>query len=115
MKENLISRYKRKLQVSSILSNEVVYERETSAELKGLCTDLDGTIYVFTDHDVFKVSPQNEDRDVWKLFLHSAKEGEARDFEKALQLCKDPVAKEEVRRAQADFYFTRGDYIKAAE
>ena len=52
---------------------------------------------------------------MWKLFLHRAKEGDARDFEKALALCKEPVAREEVRRAQADFHFTRGNYLEAAE
>lgn len=47
--------------------------------------------------------------------MQSAKEGEPRDFEKALQLCKDNVAREEIRRAQADYYFHKGEYMRAAE
>ena len=50
-----------------------------------------------------------------KLFLQSAKDGEPRDFDKALRLCKDNVAREEVRRAQADYYFHKEDYIRAAQ
>lgn len=43
------------------------------------------------------------------------KEGEPRDFEKALELCKDSGAREEIRRAQADYYFHKNDYLRAAE
>ena len=47
--------------------------------------------------------------------MQSAKDGEPRDFDKALRLCKDNVAREEVRRAQADYYFHKEDYIRAAQ
>ena len=121
-----MDRYKRKIQITNILSDEVVYERESSSEIKGLCPDLNGHIFVYTDRDVFEVHPlprsphsqvipQNEDRDVWKLFLRRAKEGDPSDFERAFALCKEPAAREEVRRAQADFHFYRGDYVQAAE
>ena len=49
------TRYKRKLQVSSLLSDEIVYERETSSEIKGLCPDLNGNIFIYTDREVFEV------------------------------------------------------------
>jgi len=52
----LMIRYKHKLQISSLLSDEVVYERETSSEIKGLYPDVNGNIFLYTEHDIFQVS-----------------------------------------------------------
>lgn len=62
-----------------------------------------------------QIRAQEEDKDAWKLFLQSAKDGDPRDFEKALRLCKTDAAREEVRRAQGDYYFHEGNYQLAAE
>lgn len=62
-----------------------------------------------------QIKTQNEDKEAWKLFLQSAKDGEPRDFEKALSLCKTDAAREEVHRAQGEYYFHEGNYSLAAE
>lgn len=113
---HLLSLFPRKLTVRNILSDSVVYERESAVELRGMCPDpLTGFVWVFSDRELFVIEPHDEDRDAWKLFLQSARDGEPGDFEKALGLCKDDCAREEVRRAQADFYFRKRDFARAAE
>ena len=53
---HLLSLYPRKLTVRNILSDSVVYERESAAELRGMCPDpLTGFVWVFSDKELFVV------------------------------------------------------------
>ena len=118
------NRFHKKLQVRNLLTGSVVYERESGTELRGLCEDTkSGLIWVFGDHELYVVNIQSifvilRFELKMKIVMYgnySAKEGEPRDFEKALELCKDSGAREEIRRAQADYYFHKNDYLRAAE
>ena len=53
---HLLSLYPRKLTVRNILSDSVVYERDSAAELRGMCPDpLTGFVWVFSDKELFVV------------------------------------------------------------
>ena len=53
---HLLSLFPRKLTVRNILSDSVVYERESAAELRGMCPDpLTGFVWVFSDKELFVV------------------------------------------------------------
>ena len=53
---HLLSLFPRKLTVRNILSDSVVYERESAVELRGMCPDpLTGFVWVFSDRELFVV------------------------------------------------------------
>lgn len=53
---HLLSLYPKKLVVRNILSNSVVYERDSAVELRGMCPDpITGYVWVFSDKDLFVV------------------------------------------------------------
>ena len=53
---HLLSLFPRKLTVRNILSDSVVYERESAAELRGMCPDpLTGFVWVFSEKELFVV------------------------------------------------------------
>ena len=53
---HLLSLYGKKLVVHNLLSHNVVYERESGAELRGLCPDpLTGYIWVYGEKELFVV------------------------------------------------------------
>ena len=99
-----------------MVSNKVVYERQSKEELKGLYADpITGNIWIYSEKELYVIHVKDEDKDIWKLFLQFGKEGKPQYFEKALQLCKTEEAREEVYRAQGNYYFSEKNYRMAAE
>jgi hypothetical protein len=86
----------------------------------GLTKDLStGEIYVYTDTSVFKVLVEDEERDVWRLYLEQALDPTASReeyFDIAFRLCKhDAKTRDIVLTAKADFYVKDGRYNEAAD
>eukprot|EP00026_Physarum_polycephalum_P001709 Phypoly_transcript_01711.p1 GENE.Phypoly_transcript_01711~~Phypoly_transcript_01711.p1 ORF type:complete len:601 (+),score=99.91 Phypoly_transcript_01711:237-1805(+) len=107
--------YEDELQAICKLNSQVVFRYEFNprvVRLKGLAHDhIKGTIWIYGEQIVYEISVNNEDRNVWELYLQKEQ------FEMALQYCKEPNArdkKEKVWTAQAEHYFAQHKYDLAA-
>lgn len=67
------------------------------------------TYWVFTDQSLFELVVGNEDRDVWKVYLQQAQ------FEVALRYAKTARQRDQVLSAQANNFFSNGQYFQAAQ
>ena len=52
---------------------------------------------------------------MWKLYLQSAKAGHPADFARAYEVAREEDSREEVRRSEAEYWESRGEFEKAAE
>lgn len=49
-------RYQKKLSIRNLLSNAIVYERESTQDLRGLCPDpVTGLIWAYSEKDLYVV------------------------------------------------------------
>mgnify|MGYP007033317102 CR=1 FL=1 len=51
---------------------------------------------------------------MWKLYLQSAKAGNPADFTRAYEVAREEDSREEVRRSEAEYWESRGEFEKAA-
>lgn len=107
--------YEDRLQAICKLNAKVIFEHEFNprlVRLRGIAHDqTKATIWIYGEQVVYELAVQNEERDVWQLYL------EKELFEMALMYCKEPNArekKEKVWTAQAEYYFKQGKYDLAA-
>ncbi|KAF7306795.1 Vacuolar protein sorting protein [Mycena indigotica] len=78
--------------------------------VKGLAADpVRKTFWVFTDQSLFELVADNEDRDVWKIYLQQGK------FDVALRYAKTASQRDHVLSAQASAFFKEGRYFQAAQ
>ena len=71
--------------------------------------DIKKTFWVYTTLAMYELTINNEERDVWKLYL------EKKRYNAALRYCKDPAQKDKVYTAQAKDYFGQRRYKMSAE
>lgn len=71
--------------------------------------DIKKTFWVYTTLAMYELTINNEERDVWKLYL------EKKRYNSALRYCKDPAQKDKVFTAQAKDYFGQRRYKMSAE
>ncbi|KAL4980212.1 Pep3/Vps18/deep orange family-domain-containing protein [Aspergillus desertorum] len=94
------------------MNDETVFDQEVlepGQAALGLVTDtMKGTYWLFTSKDIFEICVQDEDRDVWKIFLQKQK------FEEALQYAHTSSQKDAVSTASGDFLASKGRYLEAA-
>ncbi|KAK7023232.1 Pep3/Vps18/deep orange family-domain-containing protein [Favolaschia claudopus] len=77
---------------------------------KGLAADpVRKTYWVYTDQSLFELVVDNEDRDVWKIYLQKGQ------FDVALRYAKTASQRDHVLSAQANAYFDEGRYFQAAQ
>ncbi|KAJ5573658.1 uncharacterized protein N7459_008085 [Penicillium hispanicum] len=95
------------------LSEEIVYEQavlEPRQSALGLLTDLtQNTYWLFTSQEIFEVVANDEDRDVWKVFLKEQK------FDEALQYSQNPAQRDAILTASGDFFVEEGHFLEAAK
>lgn len=73
-------------------------------------------LYLMSDRGMCLVEITDEEKGAWKLYLKRALDtGRERDFSKAVDCCASKVDRDVVRTAQADWNFSQGRYIAAAE
>ncbi|OQR96192.1 vacuolar protein sorting-associated protein 18 [Thraustotheca clavata] len=80
------------------------------------------TYWIHSERRIIEVIIRDEDRHIWNLYLAKAvnqmyaksTEDLDRDFNRALGACNDMVQRQKVWTAQADAYFDREDYDRAA-
>lgn len=71
--------------------------------------DIKKTFWIYTTYNMYELTINNEERDVWKLYL------EKKRYNSALRYCKDPGQKDKVFIAQAKDYFGQRRYKMSAE
>ncbi|KAJ5182725.1 hypothetical protein N7492_000341 [Penicillium capsulatum] len=95
------------------LSGEIVHDQavlEPRQSALGLLTDLmQNTYWLFTSHEIFEVVANDEDRDVWKVFL-----GE-RKFDEALRYARGHAQRDTVLTASGDTLAQEGRFLDAAK
>ncbi|DAZ97990.1 TPA: hypothetical protein N0F65_005148 [Lagenidium giganteum] len=117
---HVIVLFHKHLQVISKLSNAIVLEETFDSRVgnvHGLSYDPTfNTVWVHSDRRILEVVIADEDRNVWKLFLNKAiaGNGDDRDFEQALAVCRNGWERQHVMTAQADKLFDKEEYDRAA-
>lgn len=90
-----------------IVFDQVVLEPgETAIAL--LADRKKNTYWVFTTQEIFEIVATDEDRDVWKVMLKSAR------FNLASQYAKTPAQKDAVATASGDSLIGKGQFLEAA-
>lgn len=95
------------------LSDEIIYEQavlEPGQSTLGLLTDsMQHTYWLFTSQEIFEIVAEDEDRDVWKVFLQKQM------FDQALEYARGSAQKDAVATASGDFLASKGRYLEAAK
>ncbi|PWY70236.1 hypothetical protein BO70DRAFT_365547 [Aspergillus heteromorphus CBS 117.55] len=95
------------------MNDEIVYDEavlEPGQSALGLLTDaMQHTYWLFTSQEIFEIAVEEEDRDVWKVFLQKQM------FDEALQYARTSAQKDAVSTASGDFLASRGRYQEAAK
>ena len=99
-----------RLVIKHKLNERNVYELDLPVSefgrLLGLVRDpASNTVWLFSTKAVRQIVIQEEDRDVWLLYLNKAKAGDVREFDTALRFCKNRYVVKKRRRAQK-YYVT---------
>lgn len=112
--------FARHIQVVSKLSGVVVMEEALDSRVGNVhdiaVDDTFNTVWIHSSRRILEVVIADEDRGVWKLFLSKAVmgNGDDRDFEQALAVCRNGWERQRVLTAQADKLFDKGKFDRAA-
>ncbi|KAI9374913.1 Pep3/Vps18/deep orange family-domain-containing protein [Aspergillus egyptiacus] len=94
------------------LNDEIVFDQEVlepGQGALGLVTDaVMKTYWLFTSQEIYEVCAEEEDRDLWKIFLQKQL------FERAFQYARTSSQKDAVATASGDFLANKGRYLEAA-
>ncbi|KAI7860888.1 Pep3/Vps18/deep orange family-domain-containing protein [Circinella umbellata] len=106
--------YKDRIRAVCQLNDQIVYEEmiptSQDEEVVGMVVDdIKRTFWIYTTFSIYELSVENEERDVWKLYLEKSQ------YDMALQYCKDPAQKDKVYTAQAKDYFSQRRYQMSAK
>ncbi|KAF9890945.1 hypothetical protein FE257_005202 [Aspergillus nanangensis] len=95
------------------MSEEIVYNQpvlEPGQSTLGLLADsMQNTYWLFTSQEIFEIAIEDEDRDIWKVFL------QRRLFDQALQHAHTSAQKDAVATASGDHLASEGRYLDAAK
>ena len=100
-----------RLVIKHKLNERNVYELDLPVSefgrLLGLVRDpASNTVWLFSTKAVRQIVIQEEDRDVWLLYLNKAKAGDVREFDTALRFCKNRYVVKKKRRMTQKYYVT---------
>ncbi|KAG1047354.1 hypothetical protein G6F46_009640 [Rhizopus delemar] len=106
--------YKNRVRAICQLNDQIVYEEMIpighGERVVGMTVDdIKKTFWIYTTLAMYELTINNEERDVWKLYL------EKKRYNSALRYCKDPAQKDKVFTAQARDYFGQRRYKMSAE
>ena len=94
------------------LDDRVVFDQmvlEPDQKALGLFADQQkNTFWLFTTQEIFEITVDDEDRDVWKVMLKTE------HFDAALRYAKGPAQKDAVATASGDYLVTKGSFLEAA-
>lgn len=102
-----------KVVAANRLNEEIVYEQtvlEPGQSALGLLTDsMQNTFWLFTAQEIYEIAVQDEDRDLWKVFL------QRQMFDEALKYARGSWQKDAVATASGDSLASCGRYLEAAK
>ncbi|ORX53539.1 hypothetical protein DM01DRAFT_1046133 [Hesseltinella vesiculosa] len=106
--------YKDRVRAICQLNDQVVYEEiiplnHGEQVIDMAVDDIKKTFWVYTSQSIYELVINNEERDVWKMYLEKSQ------YNMALQYCKDPAQKDKVYTAQAKDYFEQKRYQMSAQ
>jgi hypothetical protein len=67
------------------------------------------TFWIYTSLYIYELCIQNEERDVWRIYL------DKKQYNSALRYCKDPSQKDKVFKTQAKDYFHQKRFKMSAQ
>ncbi|KAE8385629.1 Pep3/Vps18/deep orange family-domain-containing protein [Aspergillus alliaceus] len=95
------------------MSEEIVYDHavlEPGQSTLGLLADsTQNTYWLFTSQEIFEIAVEDEDRDIWKVFLQKQM------FDEALHYARSSAQKDVISTASGDFLASKGRYLEAAK
>ncbi|OGM44423.1 vacuolar protein sorting protein DigA [Aspergillus bombycis] len=95
------------------MNEEIVYDQavlEPAQSTLGLLADsTQHTYWLFTNQEIFEIAVEDEDRDIWKVFLQKQM------FDEALHYARSSTQKDVVSTASGDFLASKGRYQEAAK
>lgn len=105
-----------KVKVVNRISEQIIEELQfdqtsdsISRGIIGLCSDATaGVFYAYDQNSIFQVSVNDEDRDMWKVYL------DMKEYAAALANCRDPLQRDQVYLVQAEAAFATKDFHRAA-
>ncbi|KAJ2643398.1 tethering complex subunit [Coemansia sp. RSA 1694] len=112
---HILLQYSDRVCALNMLSSKLAFEQSlspglTGEQLQGLVVDESKrTCWLFSPANIYELVVTDEDRDVWEIYL------QRRQFDSALQRCYNDAQRDVVLRAQAEHYFSAGDYARSAE
>ena len=90
-----------------VILDQVVLEPGQKA--LGLYSDRQkNTFWLFTTSEIYEITVNDEDRDVWKVML------DTEHFDQALRYARGPAQKDAVATASGDYLITKGSFMDAA-
>lgn len=94
------------------LNGEIVYDQavlEPGESSLGLIADQKkNTYWLFTGQEIYEIDSNDEDRDVWKIFLKE------QQFDSALRYARGVAQRDAVATASGDHLASKGQYLDAA-
>lgn len=97
---------------------EKVFDKKVEGTPKGLCYDeSNGEVYLYTNTSVTRINMEDEEKDVWKLFLSRAidsRTSKPHYFSMAKSLTKDASQLDIVNTERANYLFNQGKFMEAA-
>ncbi|KAI8987094.1 Pep3/Vps18/deep orange family-domain-containing protein [Pilobolus umbonatus] len=96
------------------LNEKIMYEESISLNENEIIhqitvDNVQRTYWIYTSYAMYELVIKDEERDVWKLYLHK------KDYTRALQYCKLPEQKTTVYTAQAGEDFNQRRYMESAK
>ncbi|KAF7724526.1 hypothetical protein EC973_000903 [Apophysomyces ossiformis] len=106
--------YRNRIQAICQLNDKIVYEEivplNRNEVIQGLAVDdTRKTYWIYTNSCIYELLVQNEDRDVWKLYLLR------KQYDTALRYCRELAQKDKVFTAQARDCFQQRRYQMSAK
>lgn len=105
-----------KVKVVNRISEQIVEELQfdltsdsNSTGIIGLCSDASaGLFYAYDQNSLYQVSVNDEERDMWKVYL------DMKEYAAALAHCRDQLQRDRVHLVQAEAAFNSKDFLRAA-
>ncbi|VDN58163.1 unnamed protein product [Dracunculus medinensis] len=107
--------YSNRLEAISILNQQCTFEdfMTNSGQLKGMCQNQTANIiWVFTESSIWKYKPNEESRNVWRIYLDRGEYGKARAITSKL---KNRSPYQLVIKKEAEKFIMEKNYTAAAE
>uniref|UniRef100_A0A0V0JC48 Vacuolar protein sorting-associated protein 18 homolog n=1 Tax=Schistocephalus solidus TaxID=70667 RepID=A0A0V0JC48_SCHSO len=112
---HVVVAYADRVKVINTLDDRLVFSARTPDQLGGgqtnsICQDpVTGRVWVVGNKGVCQLAVENEDARIWRIYL------ERGEFEEARKFCKNAEHLERVNCREAEYLFSRGDYVRSAQ